>query len=108
MNRRAFENIDKRIFRLIWEHKKVMAERMEKVEQQMNLSSDFSDKYKKIVAEANKARMIYATYLQNNKDTLLPLIKEKIIHIKKSENKILKKFVSKIESEMRKNAVENN
>ena len=104
----AFENIDKRVFRLIWEHKKAMLERIEKTEQRLGLKSNFSDKYKKIVIEADKARMIYAAYLQNNKKTLLPLLKTKIIHLKKNEYKILKKFVLKIESEIEKNAVESN
>ncbi len=104
----TFENVDKRVFRLIWEHKKAMEERIEKVEQQMKLNSNFSKKYKKIVAESDKTRMIFAAYLQNNKVALLPLIKGKLIHIKNNENKLLEKFVLKIESEMRKNAVENN
>ena len=42
-----YEKMDYRIFRLIWEQKKAMLERIEKMEEMMPQVKDVSEKYKK-------------------------------------------------------------
>lgn len=91
------ENMDNRILRLIWEHKKVMYERLKKVESTLNLDFETSDEYKHIINEADKMRMIYATYKIKKKENALPLISKKIMYIKNEEAKILADFVLKVE-----------
>lgn len=104
----AFENMDSRIFRLIWEHKKAMYERIEKVELALNLDSQLSNEYKELIDESDKLRMIYATYRIKRKENSLPLISEKLISIKNKEKQILEQFILKVEGALIKNVMGNN
>jgi hypothetical protein len=91
------ERMDWRIFRVIWEHKKLMLERIERMEEALSLDSTTSDLYKFIVEEANKIRLLYASYHMKRRDSLLVSIKEKLIEIKHKEKEILEKFIEKAE-----------
>lgn len=91
------ERMDWRIFRVIWEHKKLMLERIERMEEALSLDSTASDLYKFIVEEANKIRLLYASYHMKRRDSLLVSIKEKLIEIKHKEKEILEKFIEKAE-----------
>ena len=89
------EKMDWRIYRLIWEHKKFMLERLLKIEDVLNLDSKASDEYKKIVNEADRIRMLYASHHMHRRDSLLPIIKEKTLHIMNTEKKILTELITK-------------
>lgn len=102
------ERIDHRILRLIWEHKRAMLERIEKVEEELKLGSKFSDEYKEVLAEADKMRMIYAAYHLRAKKSALLLVCEKILDIKNREKEILHEFILKAERVMSNNALETN
>lgn len=91
------ERMDWRIFRVIWEHKKLMFERIERMEEALSLDSTASDLYKFIVEEANKIRLLYASYHMKRRDSLLVSIKEKLIEIKNKEKEILEKFIEEAE-----------
>ena len=91
------ERMDWRIFRVIWEHKKLMLERIERMEEALSLDSTASDLYKFIVEEANKIRLLYASYHMKRRDSLLVSIKEKLIEIKNKEKEILEKFIEEAE-----------
>jgi hypothetical protein len=91
------ERMDWRIFRVIWEHKKLMLERIERMEEALSLDSTTSDLYKFIVEEANKIRLLYASYHMKRRDSLLVSIKEKLIEIKNKEKEILEKFIEEAE-----------
>lgn len=91
------ERMDWRIFRVIWEHKKLMLERIERMEEALSLNSTTSDLYKFIVEEANKIRLLYASYHMKRRDSLLVSIKEKLIEIKNKEKEILEKFIEEAE-----------
>lgn len=91
------ERMDWRIFRVIWEHKKLMLERIERMEEALSLDSTASDLYKFIVEEANQIRLLYASYHMKRRDSLLVSIKEKLIEIKHKEKEILEKFIEKAE-----------
>jgi hypothetical protein len=82
------ERMDWRIFRVIWEHKKLMLERIERMEEALSLDSTASDLYKFIVEEANQIRLLYASYHMKRRDSLLVSIKEKLIEIKHKEKEI--------------------
>lgn len=83
------DKIDRRIFRLIWEHKKVMLERIQCVEQQLGMDSRLSNEYMPVVSEANTMRMLYASHVLKRRDSLLPTIRNKLVSLKESEQKIL-------------------
>lgn len=93
-----YERKDRRIFRLIWEHKKTMLECMEKIEAILNLDHKSSSAYKEIAREADNIRMLYASYIMRRRDSVLPIIRAKLINIKNRERVLLKRFVKKAEA----------
>ncbi len=88
-----YERMDRRVFRLIWEHKKAMLERLEKIEEALGIDDKISNAYRPIVEESNKIRMLYALYNMNKRDSVLPIIHNKLIDIKNNERKLLKRFI---------------
>lgn len=90
-----YEKMDWRIFRLIWEHKKVMQERLEKIEEDLELDSKTSQKYKSIVKEADTMRMLYASHHMKRRDSILPIIQQKLLNLKETELNLLTEFVDK-------------
>ena len=90
-----YERMDYRIFRLIWEHKKVMLERIEKIEEALELGNQVSEKYKKVVAEADMIRMLYASHHIKRRDSVLPTIIKINRDIKETEESLLKELISR-------------
>ncbi len=91
-----YEKIDRRTFRMIWEHKKAMLERIEAMEKSLKLDNTFSERYKPLVNIADNIRMMFASYQIKRRDSLLPIIKEKTREVMNSERTILREFVDKI------------
>lgn len=90
-----YDRLDRRIFRLIWEHKKAMCERLYKVENLLQLDNEISSKYNQIVSIADTMRMLYASHHLKRRDSLLPIIKKKLIEVKNEEEKLLREFLYK-------------
>lgn len=90
-----YEKMDWRVFRMIWEHKKVMLERIECIENQLGLDAKTSKKYKRIVDEANNMRMIYAMLHTKRRDSLFQSLQKKLIALDEYEEKILKELLRK-------------
>lgn len=88
-----YEKMDWRVFRQLWEHKKVMQERIAAVEQQLSAPSTISDKYAEVVKWANEIRMLYAAHHKRRKDSVLPVIREKLLDITEREYKLLYNFL---------------
>lgn len=84
-----YERMDRRVFRLIWEHKKVMLERIEKIEQVLNLGDEISKKYQLLVSEADTMRMLYASHHMKRRDSVLPIIKNKLLKVMQQEKELL-------------------
>lgn len=93
----AYERMDRRVFRLVWEHKKAMLERIQKIDNIQPLSVSFEEKYKPIVAEANAMRMLYASHHFKRRDSVLPIICDKLSYVMCEEQKILTEFVEALE-----------
>ncbi len=85
--------MDRRVFRLIWEHKRVMLERIIKLEEELSLGSEISRSYKLLVEEANTMRMLYAAHHRKRKDAVLPIIREKLIRLMEEERRLLTRLV---------------
>lgn len=94
------ERMDRRVFRLIWEHKKVMLERIRVVEDELKLDHDISDSYEPLVKDADHIRMLYAAYHIKERKSSLAAIQKKLLNIKTSEKKILEQFIETIEKEL--------
>lgn len=88
-----YDKMDRRIFRLIWEHKKVMLERIQRIELELHNDSTVSSKYVSLVNEANTIRMLYASHHMKRKDSVLPIIHNKLLAIKDSETELLKQLL---------------
>lgn len=95
-----YERMDWRIFRVIWEHKKMMLERIERMEESLALDTAASALYKAIVEKSNQIRLLYASYHIKRRDNLLLSIKEKLIEIKHKEKEILENFIKEAERKL--------
>lgn len=89
----SYSRMDRRIFRLIWEHKNVMLERIQMIEKETNIGNQISSEYSKIVSEANMLRMLYASHHIKRRDSILPTIREKLYAIMVTEQKLLKDLI---------------
>lgn len=101
-----YERMDRRVFRLIWEHKKVMLERIVCIEQCLDLTNEISEKYKSIVSEANTMRMLYASHHMKRRDSVLPIIKKKLLNLANKEKELLTSLVDKAEKEFENETLE--
>ena len=97
--------MDWRVFRLIWEHKKVMLERIIKIEETLNFDNKLSEKYRPLVKEADTMRMLYASHHMKRRDSVLPIISEKLLRLQKNEREILTELVEKMGKVLENNAV---
>ena len=69
--------MDWRIFRLIFEHKKGMLERIENIEKTFLWNTELSEKYKQTVKQAEIINALYASHKLKRRDIVLPIIKNK-------------------------------
>lgn len=90
-----YERMDWRTLRMIWEHKKVMLERIKLIEQKMQLNDSISSAYSPLVSKSNYARMLYASHYIKRRDELLPTIQNILIEIRNQEEKLLTELISK-------------
>ena len=88
----SYEKLDRRIFRLLWEHKKVMRERLEKLG-----LDDIAGSYGDVVALADSMRILYGIYHRKYNKTILPAVKEKLEMADALENDLLNKAVKRLE-----------
>ncbi len=101
-----YERMDWRVFNLIWEHKKVMLERINMIEQSLNMDNEISKKYKSLVAEADIMRMLYAAHHMKRRDSVLPTIKKKLLALMKNEQELLTSLVTRMGKELENETVE--
>ena len=74
---------------MIWEHKKAMLERIRLIEKNLLLGDTTSKSYEDVVKEADSARMLYALHHLRRRDSVLPIIRKKILSIKSLEYNLL-------------------
>lgn len=101
-----YERMDRRVFRLLWEHKAVMLERLQKVEKMLELDHTVSERYKLLVPEADTVRMLYASHHARRRDSLLPVIQKKLYALSASETELLSEFTEKMKGAMKDGALE--
>ena len=88
-----YEKMDRRVFRMIWEHKKAMLERIKLIEDALSLDHSLSDAYASIVREADNCRMLYATHHMKQRNSVLPIIQKNLLSLKEKEKEILEKLI---------------
>ncbi len=92
-----YERMDWRVFRLIWEQKRLMLERLETVENTLHLDHESSTAYAPLVQSANEMRMLYASHHKRRRDSVLPLLQQKLKYMQSTEEEILFRFTKKME-----------
>lgn len=90
-----YESIDRRVFRLLWEHKKLMLEVTERIEENFDINPDISKKYRKLVGDANNMRMLYASHCIKRRDSVLPIIGKSLLLSKENEKRLLGELIEK-------------
>lgn len=89
------ERLDSRVFRLIWEHKKAMLERMRLIEDAFRLDHSLSEAYEEVVSAADHCRMLYASHRVKERREVLPFIRRKLLALKDPEREILQALYQK-------------
>ncbi len=84
-----YARMDWRVFRLLWEQKKVMLERIERVEAEYQMGATISKRYKALVSDAETIRMLYASHHMRRRDAVLPIIRTKLLVLKEKERELL-------------------
>jgi len=92
-----YENRDRRILRVIWEHKKLMTKRIRIIEEKLKMDDEISKRYAEIESEADKLRLMYLKYNLKMEQGLLPIIIKRSKEMKKSEEEILRTLILRIE-----------
>ena len=94
--------MDRRVFRLIWEHKKAMLQRIALIEEALSLDNTISEAYKEVVREADNCRMLYAAHHMKQRNSVLPLIQKKLLSLKAREQELLEELLQKSKGEEKK------
>ena len=90
-----YERMDRRVFRTVWEHKKAMAERIGLIEEAFSLGDSISRSYRSVVRFADDCRMLYAAHHMKRRDSLLPMIRQKLLTLQASETELLQELLQK-------------
>ncbi len=93
-----YERIDRRIMRLIWEHKSVMERRIGLIEDVIGTNGDIATAYKKVTDEMNAKRLLYASHILRRRDSLLPQITEAVLSAAEEEQELLGKLLKYAEN----------
>ncbi len=89
---------DRRIFRLIWEHKKCMYERIKAIENALQQPGNISSQYLSVVQISDQIRFMYAKFFLKQDNEVLRIMRAKLLDMSDLEEKILKKLVDLLES----------
>ena len=94
------ERRDRRIFRLIWEHKKCMLGRIKAVENQCKWDRSISDSYADVVTLSDKVRFIYSKFVIKFSSKDLENIQQSLLKMKKLEICLLGSFIDRLNKEI--------
>ena len=94
------ERRDRRIFRLIWEHKKCMLGRIRAVEEKCKWDSSLGTAYDEVVALADKMRFIYSKFVIKYSGKDLENIQICLMKMKELEIELLNVFAEKLLTEL--------
>lgn len=88
-----YEKMDWRVFRVIWEHKKVMLKRITLIEDALSINHTISETYRSVVREADNCRILYAAHHMKQRNALLPTIQKKLLTLRNLEQELLNELL---------------
>ena len=91
---------DRRVIRVIFEHKAFMLERLIKVESVFGMHTPQRELYESIAKESERMHLLYACYVRKERKDLLYSLQSRLTEMKKREEDILNTWVSIIEKEI--------
>lgn len=92
-----YERMDRRIFRMIWEHKKSMLERITLIEKALAIGTTLGKAYETIVKDADTMRMLFAAHHMKRRDSVLPIIRKMLLQMMAEERRLLGQLVDEME-----------
>lgn len=92
-----YEKMDRRAFRMVWEHERAMHERIKKTEDVLGISNETSSEYEQVLELADSMRNIYAFHRLKRRDSILLPLERKLSEFKNLEYSLLSKFLDKTE-----------
>lgn len=95
-----YERKDRRVFRLVWEHKKCMLDRIKAIEKLYGWNNECSSIYEEVVEVADKVRFIYSKFVIKYSNKLLEKIQVLLMRMKKLEVHILGRFLNDLENKV--------
>lgn len=95
-----YERIDRRIFRALWEQKRLMLKRIEAFEEKLNLGTSLSESYAPCVKEADAMRMLYASHVLKRRDSVLPTLQKRVLLLKEAERIVLEQFIKELKEKI--------
>ena len=75
--------------------KKVLLECIVNIEKSFDIGKCISYRYADLVSESDAIRMLYASYVIKQRDSVLPIIQKKLLAVKAEEEKLLKELLEK-------------
>lgn len=72
----------------------------------VNLTNEISEQYKRVVSDADTMRMLYASHHMKRRDSVLPIIKRKLLNLADKEKELLTSLVDKAEKELENETLE--
>lgn len=70
-----------------------MLESIQCIEQALGIPAEVSRQYAPLVKEADAMRMLYASHYMKRRDSVLPVIRNKMLFINSEEEKLLNKLI---------------
>lgn len=87
------EYVDIRQFRMLWEHKKCMLDRIFAIENALKLTPDYSNKYKEVPDVSRRIMLLCEKYNMTSDRSIIPRIIENMREIKQTEHAVLHKLI---------------
>ncbi len=91
---------DRRVFRMIWEHKKCMLGRIKAVEEKCKWNNSLSTAYGEVVTLSDKIRFIYSKFVLKYSSKDLENIQINLMRMKKLEQHLLNRFTDLLAKEL--------
>lgn len=96
----SHERRDRRVFRMIWEHKKCMLGRIKAIEEQYKWDNSLSTAYDEVVTLSDKIRFIYSKFVLKYSNKDLENIQINLMRMKELEQHLLNRFTDLLAKEL--------